>query len=254
MLTAGKLFVPVRGRLGIAVTAGTLVISALAGAAVVALSSSHQRVPAPQPPSQAASAAIPSGTSSTTAGARYVYLTFDDGPHPTYTAQILSVLDRYGVRATFFQIGREVRLHGALSYQAHRRGHSVQNHTWSHVDLRRQSWSGFRQQVVDADRFIRARTGQTPRCLRPPFGAVDRQVYRRAAGLNKSVQLWTVDPRDWQRPGASVIANRVLSRVRTGSVILLHDGGGNRSQTVAATSTIIRTLKARGYTFRTMCR
>jgi peptidoglycan/xylan/chitin deacetylase (PgdA/CDA1 family) len=186
---------------------------------------------------------------------KHVYLTFDDGPTPRYTPKVLDILSAYGVRATFFEVGRNVSSYPYLTRRADLRGNSVQNHTWSHVDLRYVSWKTFTYQVLKTDRYIRAQTGYTPRCLRPPYGAVNSRVYARADALGKKTRRWTVDPRDWSRPGASVIVRRVLDNVRSGSVILLHDGGGDRSQTVAALPTILKTLKARGYTFHRMwCR
>ncbi|MEV6416892.1 polysaccharide deacetylase family protein [Kribbella sp. NPDC051718] len=196
----------------------------------------RSQVPAPAPRSAVA--------------AKYVYLTFDDGPGPTYTPQVLAILRRYGVKATFFEIGQNVRKYPSVTRKVHLQGHSVQNHTYSHPDLRKVSAATFRSQVQSADRYIRAQTKVQPRCLRPPYGGVNPTVRRRAAALGKTIRLWTVDPRDWSRPGTSIITRRVLSSVRNGSTILLHDGGGNRSQTVAALPTILRTLKARGYTFR----
>lgn len=186
---------------------------------------------------------------------RFVYLTFDDGPDPRYTPQILRVLGAFGVHATFFELGSEVSSYPYLTRRVHRRAHSVQNHTWSHPDLRYVSWPTFRHQVLATDRQIRAQTGYTPGCLRPPNGGVNSRVYARAARLGKVIRLWTVDPRDWSRPGVSAIVRRVLDNAVSGSVILLHDGGGDRSQTVAALPTILRELKARGYRFyRMWCR
>jgi peptidoglycan/xylan/chitin deacetylase (PgdA/CDA1 family) len=187
-----------------------------------------------------------------TTATKYVYLTFDDGPDPRYTAAILDILRAYGARATFFEIGQHVARYPWLTRRAYLRGNSVQNHTWSHPDLRYVSWTTFKYQVQTTDRYIRAQTGYTPRCLRPPYGAVNSRVYSRAAALGKKIRLWTVDPRDWSRPGTSVIVNRVLNNVHSGSVILMHDGGGIRSQTVAALPTILRILKARGYVFYRM--
>lgn len=189
------------------------------------------------------------GHGAQSAATRYVYLTFDDGPDPRYTQQVLDVLRAFGVRATFFELGSNVSRYPGLTARVHRRGHSVQNHTWSHPDLRHVSWTRFRHEVLATDRQIRARTGYTPRCLRPPYGAVNALVYDRAARLRKKIRLWTVDPRDWSRPGVSVIVHRVLNNVVGGSVVLFHDGGGDRSQTVAALPTILRALKARGYHF-----
>ena len=180
---------------------------------------------------------------------KYVYLTFDDGPHPQYTAQILAILRGYGVKATFFEIGRNVARFPHLTRRVDQAGHSVQNHTWSHPDLRKVSWATFKSQVQSTDRALRAQIGYTPRCLRPPYGATSSVVSKRAAALGKKVKLWSVDPRDWSRPGTSVIVRRVLASVRSGSVVLMHDGGGDRRQTVAALPTILRTLKARGYSF-----
>jgi peptidoglycan/xylan/chitin deacetylase (PgdA/CDA1 family) len=180
---------------------------------------------------------------------KYVYLTFDDGPHPRYTAQILAILRKYGVRATFFEVGQNVSRYPYLTRRADLYGNSVQNHTWSHPDLRHVTWATFKSQVQTTDRVIRAQTGSNPRCLRPPYGATNSLVSKRATALGKKIRRWSVDPRDWSRPGTSVIVRRVLAAVQSGSVVLMHDGGGNRSQTVAALPTILRTLKARGYTF-----
>jgi peptidoglycan/xylan/chitin deacetylase (PgdA/CDA1 family) len=189
------------------------------------------------------------GAPAVAAGTKWVYLTFDDGPSARYTAQVLKILHAYKVRATFFVVGQNVKRYPYLTRRADRLGHSVQSHTWSHPNLRNVSWKTFRYQIRTTDRYVRAQTGYTPRCLRPPYGATNRTVARRAASLGKTIKLWSVDPRDWTRPGASVIARRVLAKVQTGSVILLHDGGGNRSQTVAALPKILKTLKARGYVF-----
>lgn len=194
--------------------------------------------------------AAPAAAAST---GKVVYITFDDGPS-VYTPQVLKVLAQYGVHATFFEVGQNVASHPALTSQVYRRGNSVQNHTWSHPDLRKLSASQFAYQVSATDRQIRAHTGYRPCCLRPPYGAVNGTVRARAAGLGKKLALWTVDPRDWSRPGAAAIRTRVLGQVRPGSVVLLHDGGGDRSQTVAALGGILKTLKARGYTFATWAR
>ncbi|MFI6155018.1 polysaccharide deacetylase family protein [Kitasatospora sp. NPDC051170] len=188
------------------------------------------------------------------AGSKVVYLTFDDGPSTAYTPKVLNVLARYGVRATFFEVGQEVTAHPSVTGQVAEQGHSVQNHSWSHPDLSRLSASAVTSQVSRTDQAIRAQTGRTPSCLRPPYGSLNSTVRSRAAALGKQVVLWSVDPQDWARPGTGAIESRVLRNVRPGSVILMHDGGGNRSQTVDALPTIISTLKARGYTFGVLCR
>ncbi|GAA1586384.1 hypothetical protein GCM10009789_44930 [Kribbella sancticallisti] len=184
---------------------------------------------------------------------KYVVLTFDDGPDPKYTPQILDILETYDAKATFFALGREVAANPELTLDAHERGHSVQNHTWSHPDLRKLSAASFKSQVEKTDRSIREQTDSTPNCLRPPYGAVNSLVTQRAAALGKKLMTWTVDSRDWTRPGQAAIVRRVLAEVRSGSVILFHDGGGDRRQTLAALPTILKTLKDRGYGFRPAC-
>ncbi|WP_427890233.1 polysaccharide deacetylase family protein [Kribbella sp. GL6] len=197
---------------------------------------------------------MPRATAAASSEARtpkYVYLTFDDGPS-TYTPQVLKILRAYGARATFFEIGQNVRRYPAYTRHVYQQGNSVQNHTWSHPDLRHVSWPVFKSQVLTADRAITTQTGYTPHCLRPPYGGMNKLEAHRAALLGKKIRVWTIDTRDWSRPGTSVIVRRALTNVHGGSVILLHDGGGNRSQTVTALPTILRTLKARGFSFTTM--
>ncbi|MFJ9461649.1 polysaccharide deacetylase family protein [Kitasatospora sp. NPDC101447] len=225
-----------RGKLAAIRTAVGALTVALAAGATVAL---------PAAPAEAAGGG--------TGGGKVVYLTFDDGPSSAYTPKVLATLARYGVRATFFEIGQNVAAHPSLTAEVARQGHSVQNHSWSHPDLRRLSGSALDSQVSATDRAIRARTGRTPTCLRPPYGALNATVRSHAAALGKQVVLWSVDPADWSRPGTAAIRSRVLNSVRPGSVILLHDGGGDRSQTVAALPAVISTLKARGYGFATLC-
>jgi peptidoglycan/xylan/chitin deacetylase (PgdA/CDA1 family) len=230
-----------RGRRVIGAAALTLVIGLVTTIAIAAS-------PAPRPPASPAAAAPQVAVPS-----KYVLLTFDDGPDPKYTPQILDILETYGAKATFFEVGREISRHPELTLRIHQLGHSVQNHTWTHADLRKLSWTSFKDQIENTDEAIRAQTGYTPRCLRPPYGGVSTLVTKRAASLSKELVLWSVDSRDWTRPGQAAIVQRVLTGVHSGSVILFHDGGGNRSQTVAALPTILKTLKAKGYGFRLAC-
>ncbi|TWD75006.1 peptidoglycan/xylan/chitin deacetylase (PgdA/CDA1 family) [Kribbella amoyensis] len=201
-----------------------------------------------------AAAAPPAKAGTTPAPpAKPVYLTFDDGPEPKYTPQILAILRTFEAKATFFEVGRNVEKHPDLTKRIHADGHSVQNHTWTHADLRLLSWPKFEEQVSDTDRAIQAQTAVTPRCVRPPYGAVNKLVQTRATGLGKKLTLWDVDSRDWTRPGAAAITKRVLAGVKPGTVILFHDGGGDRTQTIAALPTILKTLRARGYSFVAVC-
>ena len=224
-----------------------MLVSAVIGSVVVAAAKSPAKPAMPTPP-----AAAPVTPTKTPLPAKYVVLTFDDGPDAEYTSKVLDILAQYGAKATFFEVGQNVRKHPELTKRIHESGHSVQNHTWTHADLRKLGAAAFRQQVMSTDLAIRAQIGSTPACLRPPYGGVNPTVRQRAKALGKDLVVWTVDSRDWTKPGTTAIVQRVLKNVHSGSVILMHDGGGNRAQTVAALPTILKTLKAQGYGFRTL--
>jgi peptidoglycan/xylan/chitin deacetylase (PgdA/CDA1 family) len=183
-----------------------------------------------------------------------VYLTFDDGPTPAWTPRVLDLLARYRARATFFVVGRSAATWPGLVRRAYAAGHGVGNHTWSHRRLTGFRGAGLTAEVGATSAVIGRATGARPRCLRPPYGTVDAASAYRARALGLRLTMWDVDPYDWRRPGAGVIAGRVLSRVRSGDVVLLHDGGGDRSQTVAALRQVLASLSARGYRFRALCR
>lgn len=224
-----------------------MLVSALIGTVVVAAARSPAGPATPMP-----AAAAPATPSTTPLPSKYVVLTFDDGPDAEYTPKVLDILAKYDAKATFFQIGQNVRKHPGLTKRIHAAGHSVQNHTWTHADLRTLSATAFRRQIASTDEAIRAQTGSTPACLRPPYGGVNATVRQRARSLGKDLVVWTVDSRDWTKPGATAITQRVLKNVRNGAVILMHDGGGNRTQTLAALPAILTGLKAQGYGFRTL--
>jgi len=227
-----------------------MLVSAVIGTVVVAAAKSPAKPPTPTPtPPAAAVAVTPTPTPLPT---KYVVLTFDDGPDAEYTPKVLDILAKYDAKATFFEVGQSVRKHPELTKRIHAAGHSVQNHTWTHADLRQLGAAAFRQQVLSTDQAIQAQTGSTPGCLRPPYGGVSAAVRQRAKALGKDLVVWTVDSRDWTKPGVAAIEQRVLKNVHSGSVILMHDGGGNRTQTVAALPVILQALKAQGYGFRTL--
>src|SRR5215213_9670633 len=183
-----------------------------------------------------------------------VYLTFDDGPTPTWTPRVLDLLARYRARATFFVVGRSAATWPGLVRRAYTAGHGVGNHTWSHRRLTGLRGRSLTAEVGATSAVIGRASGARPRCLRPPYGTVDAASVYQARALGLRLTMWDVDPYDWRRPGAGVIAGRVLSRVGSGDVVLLHDGGGDRSQTVAALQQVLASLSARGFGFRALCR
>ncbi len=181
-----------------------------------------------------------------------IALTFDDGPYPYYTAQILTILQRYQVHATFFCVGKNVQNYPVLVQQEYAAGNAVENHTWDHADLTRLSRLGIQREINNTSSIIQNTIGVAPILLRPPYGAINISVRAQIVQLHLVPVLWSVDTKDWQRPGTAAIINTALTRSTNGSIILMHDGGGNRAQTVAALPGIIESLRLRGYDFVTV--
>jgi peptidoglycan-N-acetylglucosamine deacetylase len=184
------------------------------------------------------------------AAGRMVALTFDDGPSP-YTPAVLSVLNSYHVHATFFEIGRQVGPLAAVSRSVLRAGDVIGDHTWSHPVLDAANTAA---QVNPTQRAIRSATGFTPCILRPPYGTAPADVVGIVRSLGLLTIQWDVDPADWSLPGAGAIAQRVLSAVHPGAIVIMHDGGGDRAETVAALRTIVPSLISRGYRLVTVTR
>ena len=190
-------------------------------------------------------------------GAPVVYLTFDDGPHPTWTPRVLDVLDLYGAPATFFVLGQSATRYPEIVERLVAEGHEAENHTYDHVWLDRAPRDLFISQVNAADDALHAAAGERVdpiACLRPPYAAMNEHTRDLAAELGKSIVLWSVDTQDWRRPGADQIASHVMTNVRPGSIVLMHDGGGDRSQTVEALAAVLEGLTGRGYEFDVLCR
>jgi len=178
-------------------------------------------------------------------------LTFDDGPNPPYTGRILDVLDRYGVPATFFCVGLHASAHTEELARMTEAGHRLANHTWSHPFLPDLSVAELAVQLERTDEAIAAVAGeQGTRLFRPPYGSRTPEILSwLAQGRSGTMVLWDVDTNDWALPGPDAIARAVLDQARPGSIALMHDGGGDRSQTAEALPAIIEGLLDRGYRF-----
>jgi peptidoglycan/xylan/chitin deacetylase (PgdA/CDA1 family) len=174
------------------------------------------------------------------AGTKVVYFTFDDGPDPAWTPQILDILARNDAKATFFELGQMTERHPELHDAVLAAGHAIGSHSYSHPQLTKISAAKRHQEITG---------GPASKCFRPPYGAENAQVKAdiKAAGMRPV--LWDVDSLDWTKPGTDAIVANVLRTVHSGSVILMHDAGGNRSQTVAALDRLLPILAAKGYTF-----
>jgi peptidoglycan/xylan/chitin deacetylase (PgdA/CDA1 family) len=179
-----------------------------------------------------------------------VALSFDDGPF-ALTPDFVRMLKANHAVATFFMIGEQVtsRYRATLREEL-RDGDALGDHTFTHPDLVLSG--GVRSQLQRTLQAIRGLGGYTPCVFRPPYGAYDSSVVRTAASLRLATILWEVDPSDYTLPGVSAIRQRVLAQVMPGSIVLSHDGGGPRGQTLAAYPGIVAALRARGYRFVTV--
>jgi peptidoglycan/xylan/chitin deacetylase (PgdA/CDA1 family) len=183
-----------------------------------------------------------------TAGSQHreVALTFDDGPGP-YTPQVLHVLEREHVPGTFFEVGvAEQYFHGSTSAIV-ARGYPIGDHTENHLPMSSLSRKAQRQQLLEDSAAIGDYGAPFPRLFRPPYGLWNSTTLSLLKKYQMLMVLWTVDTNDYQLPGVSAIVDRALDGAKPGAIILLHDAGGNRSETVAALPKIIAGLRKRGY-------
>ncbi len=200
-------------------------------------------------------AVLPSNRPSHTADNQPIlYFTFDDGPAEEFTAQISAELEKSAGFATFFNIGQNSEIYPELITTAYDNGHSIQNHTYHHTSLDTITPTQFYNEVEQAQEAIKAATGTTPVCLRPPYGETTQETFNQASEMGLEIALWDIDPQDWRRPGTQALANHIMDSVFAGAVILMHDGGGDRSQTVAALQQVLPQLQAEGYVFGVLCR
>jgi peptidoglycan/xylan/chitin deacetylase (PgdA/CDA1 family) len=181
---------------------------------------------------------------------RVVAFGFDDGPWPD-TPAFVRMLEREHVVATFFLIGNQVtsRYRSTLRREL-LDGDALGDHTFTHPFLTQTG--GVLGQLTSTISAIRAQTGYTPCVFRPPYGAYDSAIVRTAASLGLATVIWNVDPTDYARPGVGAIESRILAQVQPCSIVISHDGGGPRDQTLAAYPHVIHVLRERGYRFETV--
>jgi peptidoglycan/xylan/chitin deacetylase (PgdA/CDA1 family) len=182
------------------------------------------------------------------AGAQHkeIALTFDDGPGP-YTPQLLSVLQQESVPGTFFQVGLSLKYFHAATSQIVADGYPIGDHTLDHAAMSHLSPRDQRSQVLQQIRLIARYGAPFPRLFRPPYGLWDADTISVLRKYKMLMVMWTVDTSDYRQPGVASIVHSAVAGARPGAIILMHDAGGNRTETIAALPQIIRTLKARGY-------
>ncbi|GAB3948622.1 hypothetical protein GCM10029976_080180 [Kribbella albertanoniae] len=250
----------------------TGVAMVIVAGALLVLATGHERQPKPtaastqtSPPPNNAPASEPSGqptqtpsTPPSTPGKpaadptaslvkdknkKVLFFSFDDGPDPYWTPKILQVLAKHNAHATFFQLGKMEAEHPGLREQVLASGNAIGSHSISHPQLTAISAAERHRQIFD---------GPKSTCFRPPYGASNPKVRAdiKAAGMVEV--LWDVDPRDWARPGVNAIVQNIMNNAHNHNIILMHDGGGDRGQTVHALDKALTLLAAKGYSFLAM--
>ena len=210
--------------------------------------------PAPLNPSTSLSSDITGNTQVTwtrgSANSKYVALTFDDGPVSSNTTRLLDILKRRNIKATFYVLGNRVKNNQSLVRRMVAEGHELGNHTWTHGKLTNMSDAQVRSELNrNRDAIVEA-TGIKPRTMRPPYGALtQRQRNWIFHEYGYPTILWDVDPQDWKKPGISVVRDRIVSKTRNGSIILLHD---LHSISVDAVPSTVDALLRKGYKFVTV--
>lgn len=179
-----------------------------------------------------------------------VYLTFDDGPHRVHTAEVLDLLRRYGARATFFVVGRMVERFPHLLNRILLEGHTVANHTWNHENLAKLSGEAIDRTIERTQEILGA---NATACMRPPYGALDDLARQRAEEHGLDVIMWSASAEDWRDLTAEMIAERIVAGAVDGGIILMHDGGGNRSRTVQGLDMALHQMSDQGLRFEPIC-
>jgi peptidoglycan-N-acetylglucosamine deacetylase len=177
---------------------------------------------------------------------REIALTFDDGPGP-YTPQVLNVLEREHVPATFFVIGEELRYFGASTSREIRDGFVIGDHTETHPMLAQLTAHDQREELFEQAARIEILGAPHPILFRPPYGSFDTTTFHLLHQMHMLMVLWSVDTDDYEQPGVEVIVHRALEGAAPGAIILMHDAGGGRAQTIVALPTIVDQLRKRGF-------
>ncbi|RCX18687.1 peptidoglycan/xylan/chitin deacetylase (PgdA/CDA1 family) [Fontibacillus phaseoli] len=182
-----------------------------------------------------------------------VAFTFDDGPNPVYTPQVLEIFSEAGAKATFFMIGSQMELHPELVKLAYEQGHEIGNHTFTHPSLPELHKQEIKDELIQTDSLIEKITGTRPQVFRPPYFAYNEQ----AAGIVGEMGYPAIgavngDATDWEMPGVEHIVDKSREQVRPGSILIFHDGYDDRSQTVEAVRILVKELTADGYELLTV--
>lgn len=187
----------------------------------------------------------------TASNKKVIALTFDDGPWEKTTRQTLDILKKNNIKATFFVVGKALQNNPQLGKQIITEGHAIANHTWNH-------WYHFMNpqaaafEIDKTTELIYQVTGVQTNLFRPPGGHLSNGLVAYAKSKKYATLMWSADSRDFQKPAPAIMVNTVLKHARPGGIVLLHDGGGDRTNTIKALPQIIAKLKQQGYSFVTI--
>lgn len=182
---------------------------------------------------------------------KLIALTFDDGPWPTTTAQILAILKKNNIKATFFMVGQPLQHYPQLAQQVVAEGHAIGNHTWHHW-YQQMSPATAASEIERTTALLYKITGFKTHLFRPPGGLLHNGLANHAKQQKYLIALWSADSKDYSRPSVPALIHNILKDARPGGMLLLHDGGGDRSRTVQALPEIIADLQSQGYQFVTV--
>ncbi|WP_445670276.1 polysaccharide deacetylase family protein [Paenibacillus sp. FSL P4-0338] len=186
---------------------------------------------------------------------KMIALTFDDVPDPRFTPQLLDVLRKYKVKATFFVVGSRAEKHPALVARMIREGHAIGNHSYNHPQFSKLSMNAFRIQIIRTENILQLLAGYKPKLIRPPYGDINEPQVKWAKSHGYKLVNWNVDSLDWRGLSKTQVKHNILSRAGRGAIILQHGGGGRGSNlqgTLQALPEIIGILRQRGYSFVTV--
>lgn len=185
---------------------------------------------------------------------KYVALTFDDGPHPVYTEQILDILSKYNAKATFFVIGKNAENYPELVLKEYGAGHEIGNHTYSHPNMTQISINSAIEEMQKTQEIIKNITGEAPKVFRSPGGIFNDELVGAVNNISCKPILWSwrQDTKDWSLPSANHIADKVLKNLQDGDIILFHDYNLKGSPTPKALELVLPKLNDMGYSFVTV--
>lgn len=183
---------------------------------------------------------------------KLIALTFDDGPHPKETHEVLDILDKYNVKGTFFVVGKHANWYSDPLIRAAKEGHEIGNHTFNHPDITSLNSDDIKKEIKDCEDTLVKLTGKKPTLFRPPYGSYKQDKLGQIANeCGYKIILWTtIDAKDWKNPPSSQISDTITKNVQNGDIILLHDYG--TKNTVKALDIIIPTMMEKGYKFVTV--